>query len=61
MYHDNKPFQYQKCIPFKVNCVDFKNLNIPEFNASIYDCGYVIKTCLSQHLCSICITYVKTK
>lgn len=60
MCYDNKPFQYQTFNSLKVNCVDYRNLNISKQNAFIYDCNYVMKTCLSQHLCSIYITYVKT-
>jgi len=36
-------------------------LNIPDLKAFVYVCGYVMKKCLSQYSCSICIKYAKTQ
>lgn len=56
---DDTPFHYQKYIFLKVDCVDYRNLNVPEQNALIYVCGDIMEKCLCQHLCNICIEYAK--
>lgn len=45
--------------PIKIGTVDYRQLNIPETNALIYVCGYLMKKCLEKHSCIDCISYAK--
>lgn len=46
--------------PLKVFTRDYKNLKSPEGNALVYVTGYLMKKCLMQHSCDICIDFSKS-
>lgn len=55
------PFHFKKTSSLSIGQVDYRNLEIPDQNAFIYVCGYIMSKCLSKHSCDICINYAKTQ
>ncbi|CAI6344938.1 unnamed protein product [Macrosiphum euphorbiae] len=61
LFADKTPFQFKKTCPLSIGHVDYRNLEIPEQNAFIYVCGYIMSKCLTKHSCEICLEYAKTQ
>jgi len=61
LFADKTPFQFKKICPLSIGQVDYRNLEIPDQNAFIYVCGYIMSKCLSKHSCEICLEYAKTQ
>lgn len=45
--------------PLKVFTNDYQNLKSPEGNALIYVTGYLLKKCLGQHSCDVCLKFAE--
>jgi hypothetical protein len=41
----------------KIGTVAYRNLNIPNQNCLTYICGYLMKKCFENHVCSMCTEY----
>lgn len=61
MFSDKPPFQFKNPTSLSIGTVDYRELDIPEQNAFIYVCGYLMKKCLTKHSCDLCIEYAKTQ
>lgn len=46
-------------INLAIETVDYVNLDIRERNSISYVCGYLLRKCLDQHECDVCIEYTK--
>ncbi|CAI6371316.1 unnamed protein product [Macrosiphum euphorbiae] len=44
-----------------IDTPDYRNLSMPEKNAFIYVCGFLMKKCIEKHSCDICIQYAKSQ
>jgi len=60
IFHDKNPFQFKKNI-LAIDTPDYRNLSMPEKNAFIYVCGFLMKKCIEKHSCDICIQYAKSQ
>lgn len=58
---DKTPFNFKRTCLLSIGQVDYRNLEIPDQNAFIYVCGYIMSKCLIQHSCEICLEYAKTQ
>lgn len=60
IFPNKNPFSFKKNT-ITVDTPDYRNLSLPEKNAFIYVCGFLMKKCIEKHTCSICIDYAKTQ
>lgn len=38
---------------------DYREISLPEQNAFLYVCGYLMRKCIAKHSCDICLKYAR--
>jgi len=59
IFQEKNPFKFKNTL--KIDTPDYRNLLIPEKNAFIYVCGFLMKKCIDKHSCEVCINYAKSQ
>ncbi|CAI6358330.1 unnamed protein product [Macrosiphum euphorbiae] len=59
IFQDKNPFKFKNTL--KIDTPDNRNLSMPEKNAFIYVCGFLMKICIEKHSCEVCIHYTKSQ
>jgi len=53
------PFKFKNTL--KIDIPDYRNLSMPEKNAFIYVCEFLMKKCIEKHSCEVCINYAESQ